>query len=69
MVLWNSIFATRSTLSVTSYVAICYAIISEMQTTLFPTGNVHIHAQHGKDGTKPKVQNDFGSSQISKQVM
>ena len=68
-VLWTNIFTSQNASSMISYIAICNAIINEMQNTLFPSGNVHIHAHHGKIGIKPKVQNDFASSQISKQVI
>ena len=68
MSLWSGIF-TQNKNSLKSYTAICHSMINEMQNILFP---VIVNANgNGKDGfktNKPKIKNDFSSSQISKQV-
>jgi hypothetical protein len=64
--LWTSVFEMRSTASMRAYVAICCTIVSEMQATLFPTTSES--TKEGAKALKAKPLNDFGSSQINKQV-
>jgi hypothetical protein len=64
--LWTSVFEMRSTASMRAYVAICCAIVREMQATLFPTASES--TKEGAKALKAKPLNDFGSSQINKQV-
>ena len=61
--LWTSVFEMRSTASMRAYVTICCTIVNEMQATLFPSPS-----ESTKEGAKAKPLNDFGSSQINKQV-
>ena len=66
MHLWTAIYTVRNEHCLEAYVSVCYSIIREMEITLFPPTN-----EQGKDVTKiskSKPFNDFGSSQISKQV-
>lgn len=66
MHLWNSIYTVRNKHCLQAYIAVCYSVISEMEITLFPPTT-----EQGKDVvkiSKSKSFNDFGSSQISKQV-
>ena len=65
--LWTSVFEMRSTASMRAYVAICCTIVSEMQATLFPTTSES--TKEGAKALKAKPLNDFGSSQINKQVL
>jgi hypothetical protein len=66
MNLWNSVYTVRNNYCLQAYIAVSYSVISEMEITLFPPTN-----EQGKDVakfSKSKSFNDFGSSQISKQV-
>ena len=65
--LWTSVFEMRSTASMRAYNAICCTIVSEMQATLFPSPNES--TKEGVKALKAKPLNDFGSSQINKQVI
>ena len=64
--LWTKVFEMRTSSSMRAYVSICCTIVNEMQATLFPSPS-----DSTKEGTKTikaKPLNDFGSSQINKQV-
>jgi hypothetical protein len=59
-------YTVRNNYCLQAYIAVCYSVVSEMEITLFPPAN-----EQGKDlakVSKSKSFNDFGSSQISKQV-
>ena len=64
--LWTSVFEMRSTASMRAYVTICCTIVNEMQATLFPSPSES--TKEGAKALKTKPLNDFGSSQINKQV-